>query len=97
MKKKFNITGTCYPTRHYMTDVGGKLKAILAMVEEGEYFTIDRPRQYGKTTTLFLLQDWLEKADDYLPIRAPAGKDLAAGAHPARREGDFCGLGIAAI
>ena len=69
MKKKFNITGTCYPHRHYMMDNRAKLSGVMAMIEAGEYFTINRPRQYGKTTMLFQLQDILTQDDRYLPIR----------------------------
>jgi len=47
MDKKFNITGTCIPQTHYMADTSGKIRQIVAMVEAGEYFTINRPRQYG--------------------------------------------------
>ncbi|MFM9950077.1 MAG: AAA-like domain-containing protein [Saprospiraceae bacterium] len=69
MKKKFNVTGTCYPTLHYMMDNSAKIKAVMDMVEAGEYFIINRPRQYGKTTTLFCLYDLLEKTEGYLPVR----------------------------
>ncbi|MBU0764879.1 MAG: AAA-like domain-containing protein [Bacteroidetes bacterium] len=69
MPKKFNITGTCIPERHYMVDISNKLNAIMEMVEQGDYFTINRPRQYGKTTTKFLLEKELKKRDDYLAIR----------------------------
>lgn len=66
MQKKFNITGICRPAKHYMADVSGKLAKILAMVEDGDYFIINRPRQYGKTTTLYTLAELLEKKGDYL-------------------------------
>jgi hypothetical protein len=69
MLKKFNITGTCYPALHYMADTSAKLKAIMAMVEAGEYFTINRPRQYGKTTMLATLAEALSARGDYLPLR----------------------------
>lgn len=39
------------------------------MIEEGEYFTINRPRQYGKTTTIYLLDRELRKRDDYLVLK----------------------------
>jgi hypothetical protein len=52
MPKKFNITGLCLPARHYMADISEKLAQVLALVEEGAYFAISRPRQYGKTTML---------------------------------------------
>ena len=69
MKKKFNITGVCYPHLHYMMDNSQKVKKALAMVEDGDYFVINRPRQYGKTTMLFFLSDALENSDDYFPFR----------------------------
>lgn len=69
MKKRFNITGVCIPDRHYMMDTSKKMKAVLEMIEFGEYFTINRPRQYGKTTMLFLLEEYLGKTKDYLAIK----------------------------
>ncbi len=64
--KKFNITGTCIPEKHYMVDISKKIQKILEMIEEGSYFTINRPRQYGKTTTLYFLEKALQ--DRYLLI-----------------------------
>ncbi|MCO6487347.1 MAG: AAA-like domain-containing protein [Phaeodactylibacter sp.] len=69
MEKEFNITGVCYPHLHYMMDTSAKLAGILDMVKRGKYFIINRPRQYGKTTTLFLLTEALTKTEGYLPIR----------------------------
>ena len=66
MAKKFNITGTCIPARHYMADVSTKITKILQMVEDEDYFIINRPRQYGKTTTLFTIAERLEKTGEYL-------------------------------
>ena len=66
MKKKFNITGLCFPTEHYMADVTKKLARTLDMVDEGVYFTINRPRQYGKTTTLYTLVDLLTATKEYI-------------------------------
>jgi len=66
MKKKFNITGNCREGKHYMADVSGKLAQTFGMVEEGEYFTINRPRQYGKTTMLYILSDMLRKTEKYI-------------------------------
>lgn len=68
MQKEFNITGVCYPHLHYMMDTSGKLADIMEMVERGKYFIINRPRQYGKTTTLYLLTEALSKREGYLPI-----------------------------
>lgn len=68
MVKKFNITGKCHPTKHYMADVSGKLEHIRKMVEEGDYFIINRPRQYGKTTTLYVLSELLRKTGNYIVL-----------------------------
>ena len=50
MGKKFNISGTCLSDRHYMVDLSSRLEKIGSMVENGEYFVVNRARQYGKTT-----------------------------------------------
>jgi len=59
--REFNVTGLCIPSKHYMADISEKICQIMAMVEKGQYFTINRARQYGKTTTLWLLDDELTK------------------------------------
>jgi AAA-like domain len=61
MSKKFNVTGKCLPDKHYMADVSAKMLETLQLIKEGEYFIINRPRQYGKTTTLYSLADSLRK------------------------------------
>ena len=43
MPKRFNDTGVCIPNRHYMVDLSVKLNQIIQLVEQGEYFTINRP------------------------------------------------------
>ena len=68
MKKEFNITGTCRPLEHYMMDDSRRFAGIMKMVEYGDYFVINRPRQYGKTTMLFALHRILNEKADYLPI-----------------------------
>ncbi|MCD8104865.1 MAG: hypothetical protein LUF35_07685 [Lachnospiraceae bacterium] len=50
-----------------MVDLTGRLKKFKELVDRGDYFTINRARQYGKTTTLLALADYLK--DDYLVIR----------------------------
>lgn len=62
MKRRFNITGSCNPTRDYMVDIDDRMKKIKEnYVDYGSYFVINRGRQYGKTTTLQLLADYLSK------------------------------------
>ena len=64
MVKKFNTTGICYPDRHYMTDLRDRMRQIKKKVDDGEYFVINRGRQYGKTTTLWALREYLR--EEYL-------------------------------
>lgn len=53
--KEFNTTATCIPHMHYMVDISEKLEQIEKMIIVGKYFTINRSRQYGKTTTFAAL------------------------------------------
>ena len=59
--KKFNTTAVCIPSKHYMVDLSKRVEEIRKLVDAGEYFTINRARQYGKTTTLTALYDGLVK------------------------------------
>lgn len=63
MVKTFNTEGYCEPKLHYMVDLSSRLKQIRAMVDAEKYFTINRARQYGKTTILTALADYLK--EDY--------------------------------
>lgn len=49
-----------------MVDINSRVKEIYHMVDEGDYFTIHRARQYGKTTILTALAKALTK--DYLVV-----------------------------
>lgn len=66
MTKIFNVNGACRCDRHYMVHLGSRLQQIRQMVEDGEYFVISKARQYGKTTLLHALADYLE--EEYLVI-----------------------------
>ncbi len=63
MSKRFNTAGLCRPARHYMVDMSHRLAEVREMVENGDYFVINRARQYGKTTLLHLLKGHL--SDSY--------------------------------
>ncbi|MCR5685287.1 MAG: ATP-binding protein [Lachnospiraceae bacterium] len=54
--KRFNTTAVCIPSKHYMVDLTERVKAIKKLVDDGRYFTINRARQYGKTTTIEALR-----------------------------------------
>lgn len=66
MTKIFNVSAACSPRLHYMVNIDAKLEKIKHMIDRGQYFTINRARQYGKTTTLRALSRYLEK--DYTVI-----------------------------
>ena len=64
--KTFNVTGSCNPQRHYMVDTESRFKAVEKMIDSGAYFTINRARQYGKTTMLNMI--WRKLSNSYLII-----------------------------
>lgn len=64
--KQFNTTAICVPEINYMVDISDKLAQIKVMVDKGDYFTINRARQYGKTTMLTALTKYL--ASEYLVV-----------------------------
>ena len=66
MGKIFNVSGDCKPNLHYMVDISERLRKIREFVDKGEYFTINRARQYGKTTTLRALKRYLQ--DEYIVV-----------------------------
>ena len=66
MSRIFNVSAVCIPELHYMVDITDKLEKIKAMVDAGQYFAINRARQYGKTTTLQALEKFLKK--DYVVV-----------------------------
>ena len=67
MQKTFCITGTCIPEKNYMVDITERVDYIIReYIENGKYFTINRARQYGKTTTLYLLERRMK--EDYIVL-----------------------------
>lgn len=60
MCKAFNTDGYCDSKFDYMVDLSNRLKEGKAMIDAGKYFTINRARQYGKTTILNALISYLE-------------------------------------
>ena len=66
MERYFNITGCCNPVNHYMVNLDSRLAQIKKMVDRGQYFCINKGRQYGKTTTLSALENYLK--DDYVVL-----------------------------
>ena len=64
MRRYFNTEGRCKPDIHYMVRLDDRLDKIKRLyIDQGKYFIINRGRQYGKTTTLMALAEYLK--DDY--------------------------------
>ncbi len=62
MAKSFNTSGACFPDIHYMVDVSSRADQIIQqLILQHKYFTINRARQYGKTTILDALYQKLNK------------------------------------
>ena len=61
MNRIFNTSADCKPGLHYMVDIEDRLIEMKAMVDRGDYFTVNRARQFGKTTTLKALGRYLKK------------------------------------
>lgn len=59
MTRSFNVTGSCDPNLHYMVNIQSQLDEIRKLVDSGAYFSINRARQYGKTTTISALKSCL--------------------------------------
>lgn len=66
MSRRFNTSGDCKASLHYMVNIENRLREIKKMVDSGDYFTMNRARQYGKTTTLKALSRFLK--DEYLVV-----------------------------
>ncbi|MCL1918080.1 MAG: AAA-like domain-containing protein [Peptococcaceae bacterium] len=64
--RHFNVTGLCIAEEDYMVEISNKLEQIKQLVDARCYFTINRARQYGKTTTLARLKKILN--DEYVVI-----------------------------
>lgn len=60
MAKRFHTAGVCIPEQNYMVDISSRVDTIIAeYIDEGKYFTVNRARQYGKSTMLYLLEQRL--------------------------------------
>ncbi|MBP5367913.1 MAG: AAA-like domain-containing protein [Bacteroidales bacterium] len=66
MAKRFNTSVTCDPKKHYMVDTTAKMKVFEHLIDNGNYFTITRARQFGKTSSLKWIYNNLN--DKYLVI-----------------------------
>ena len=65
--KYFNTEGSCNPKEHYMIKLDHRSNQIKKrLVDRRKYFVINKGRQYGKTTTLRALEEYLK--NEYLVL-----------------------------
>ncbi|MDE7478757.1 MAG: AAA-like domain-containing protein [Lachnospiraceae bacterium] len=58
----FNTEGSCRLEEHYMVRLDDRMEKIKKLyVDRRKYFVINKGRQYGKTTTLLALKNYLAK------------------------------------
>ena len=77
MAKCFNTAGICVPEKNYMVDTGSRIEKITKdYIQKGKYFTINRARQYGKTTTLYMLEKELKENYMVLSLSFEAADEL---------------------
>jgi len=68
MGKIFNIAGPCYADRHYMLSPLARLPRVRRLVEDGAYFVMHAPRQFGKTTALQALADSIDEQGERVAL-----------------------------
>ena len=68
MKKKFNISGPCISTMHYMISPQSRCTNIDNLINEHEYFVLHAARQSGKTTFLIDLVHRLNESGNFYAI-----------------------------
>src|SRR6185369_7082715 len=82
--RRFNTTGPCEPSRHYMVPPLERLPEARRLVEQGDYFVLHAPRQSGKTTTLRALARALTADGTFTALHfscetgEPAGDDYVS-------------------
>ncbi|MDR1041122.1 MAG: ATP-binding protein, partial [Deltaproteobacteria bacterium] len=66
--RRFNTSGVCKPSKHYMIPAVPRITGISDMIENEYYFVIHAPRQSGKTTCLTALTDRINSEGNYYAI-----------------------------
>ncbi|MCR5488164.1 MAG: AAA-like domain-containing protein [Lachnospiraceae bacterium] len=76
MMKTFNTEAICIPEYNYMVDLSDRLGMIRRMIEDRKYFIINKGRQYGKTTMLYMLKQYISDEYAVLSISFESADDL---------------------
>ncbi len=68
MGRRFNVSGMCFPDRHYMLPPLRRLPTVRALIEDQAYFVLHAPRQTGKSTALRTLAAALTEEGRYASL-----------------------------
>lgn len=68
MPRRFNVSGICFPDRHYMLPPLRRLPTVVRRIEDQAYFVLHAPRQTGKSTALRTLASELTAAGRYASL-----------------------------
>ena len=79
MARRFNTTGPCNPSEHYMLKPEDQCPGVMDLIEQKQFFVIHAPRQSGKTTLLKSLQKNLLAGGKYYPLYCSV--EIAQGLH----------------
>ena len=74
--KRFNTAGVCIPEEDYMVDITPRLQNLRELIEDKKYLLINRGRQYGKTTTLYMLERYISDTYYVVSLSFEAADDL---------------------
>jgi predicted AAA+ superfamily ATPase len=66
--KTFHTTDPCIPSKHYLLPVLIRQPKVDEMIEGNFYFTLQVPRQSGKTTFLNFLTDRINSEGNFYAI-----------------------------
>lgn len=66
--REFNVIGRVLPEQLYFVDLHPQIAEFVRRIEKRNYFVINRPRPFGKTTLRNFLADHLLHTGEYLPL-----------------------------
>jgi hypothetical protein len=77
MPRRFNTAGPNDPARHPTISVLTRLPGVRALIDEGSYFILHAPRQWGKTTALLDLTATLNREGGHVAAVLSLGPGAA--------------------
>ncbi|MEP7124227.1 MAG: AAA family ATPase [Byssovorax sp.] len=79
MKRRFNVSGPCIASMHYMIPAERRLPEAPSLVDQLGYIVVHAPRQTGKTTALIALARDLTASGRYAAVLSSCEEGQASG------------------